>query len=292
MKKFLIGLIGMVMGCGVFAAAGNSDKSGITDHGVASPVSNLGGVVSTANKAGQDLVVAFLADASGGAGALVVNIDTRKCHFTPFPGHKWNIDARAFTSLLSRANRYYTAFGDRFYEFDPETMTFTFAADIDGYLGMGMCEDANGVVYVNSYPKGNITAFDPKTRTIREYGSPKKVNYAVYCRYMACDDDGWIYCGNGSTEAEIQAFGNIPTRTKSHKDMIADIMNKKAFDVRSTPQNIDFSPGDIVSHRKFGRGMVLSVTPSGGDVRIEIAFDTVGTKSLMGAFAKLKKENS
>ncbi|MBQ4105983.1 MAG: hypothetical protein IJC73_00200, partial [Lentisphaeria bacterium] len=70
----------------------------------------------------------------------------------------------------------------------------------------GMCEDANGVVYVNSYPKGNITAFDPKTRTIREYGSPKKVNYAVYCRYMACDDDGWIYCGNGSTEAEIQAF--------------------------------------------------------------------------------------
>ncbi len=200
MKPFLIGLIGMVMGCGALAAAA------VTDHGVAVPVSKLGGVVSTANKAGQDLVVAFLGDASGGSGALVVNIDTRTSHFVPFPGHKWNIDACAFTSLLSRANRYYTAFGDRFYEFDPETMTFTFAADIDGFLGMGMCEDANGVVYVNSYPKGNITAFDPKTRTIRECGAPKEVNYWVYCRYMAYDDDGWIYCGNGSTEAEIQAF--------------------------------------------------------------------------------------
>ena len=68
-------------------------------------------------------------------------------------------------------------------------------------------------------------------------------------------------------------------------------MNKKAFDVRSNPVNIDFKPGDVVSHRKFGRGMVLSITPSGDDVRIEIAFDDVGTKSLMGAFAKLKKEN-
>lgn len=83
---------------------------------------------------------------------------------------------------------------------------------------------------------------------------------------------------------------NIPSRTRTHKDMISDIMNKKAFDVRSNPQSIDFNPGDIVSHKKFGRGMVLSITPSGGDVRIEIAFDDVGTKSLMGAFAKLKKE--
>ncbi len=80
------------------------------------------------------------------------------------------------------------------------------------------------------------------------------------------------------------------SHSRSHKDMIADIMNKKAFDVRSNPVNIDFKPGDVVSHRKFGRGMVLSITPSGDDVRIEIAFDDVGTKSLMGAFAKLKKE--
>lgn len=77
---------------------------------------------------------------------------------------------------------------------------------------------------------------------------------------------------------------------KSNSAMFNDIFNKKAFDVRSNPVNIDFNPGDVVRHKKFGKGMVLSVTPDGGDVRIEIAFDSVGTKSLMGAFARLTKE--
>jgi len=45
----------------------------------------------------------------------------------------------------------------------------------------------------------------------------------------------------------------------------------------------------MVEHRKFGKGMILSVTPSGNDVKVEIVFDEVGTKSLMGSFAKLKK---
>ncbi len=77
----------------------------------------------------------------------------------------------------------------------------------------------------------------------------------------------------------------------SSKSMFADIFNKKAFDVRSKPVNLDYSPGDVVTHRKFGKGMILSVTPEGNDIRIEIAFDDVGTKSLMGTFAKLKKAN-
>ncbi len=76
---------------------------------------------------------------------------------------------------------------------------------------------------------------------------------------------------------------------QSKQALFNDIFNKKAFDVRSKPVNVDFAPGDVVTHRKFGKGMVLSVTPEGGDVRIEIAFDDVGTKNLMGAFAKLTK---
>ena len=47
--------------------------------------------------------------------------------------------------------------------------------------------------------------------------------------------------------------------------------------------------GDRVSHRVFGEGMVLSVTPMGGDHLVEIAFDKVGTKRIMATFAKLTK---
>ena len=39
--------------------------------------------------------------------------------------------------------------------------------------------------------------------------------------------------------------------------------------------------GDMVNHKTFGNGMVLSVTPMGGDALIEVAFDKVGTKKLM-----------
>ncbi|MPM18412.1 ATP-dependent DNA helicase PcrA [bioreactor metagenome] len=42
-----------------------------------------------------------------------------------------------------------------------------------------------------------------------------------------------------------------------------------------------FRKGDMVGHSAFGRGMVLSVMPMGGDALLEIAFDNVGTKRLM-----------
>ena len=42
-----------------------------------------------------------------------------------------------------------------------------------------------------------------------------------------------------------------------------------------------FQKGDAVTHKAFGKGMVLSVQPMGGDALIEIAFDSVGTKRLM-----------
>mgnify|MGYP003375389829 CR=1 FL=1 len=42
-----------------------------------------------------------------------------------------------------------------------------------------------------------------------------------------------------------------------------------------------FQKGDAVVHKAFGKGMVLSIQPMGGDALIEIAFDSVGTKRLM-----------
>ncbi len=49
------------------------------------------------------------------------------------------------------------------------------------------------------------------------------------------------------------------------------------------------SPGDRVAHATFGEGEILSVKPMGADKLIEVMFDTVGTKKLMGTYAKLKK---
>ena len=50
-----------------------------------------------------------------------------------------------------------------------------------------------------------------------------------------------------------------------------------------------FKTGDSVYHKKFGRGIILAANPVGNDVHYEIAFESVGTKNLLGLYAKLTK---
>ena len=52
---------------------------------------------------------------------------------------------------------------------------------------------------------------------------------------------------------------------------------------------IPLCEGDRVKHFTFGEGEILSVRPMGSDVLYEVAFDKVGTKKLMGNYAKLRK---
>ena len=49
----------------------------------------------------------------------------------------------------------------------------------------------------------------------------------------------------------------------------------------ATADLLQLSQGDMVTHRTFGKGMVLSVRKMGNDALIEVAFDQVGTKKLM-----------
>ncbi|MCD8146684.1 MAG: UvrD-helicase domain-containing protein [Clostridiales bacterium] len=42
-----------------------------------------------------------------------------------------------------------------------------------------------------------------------------------------------------------------------------------------------FKKGDMVDHSAFGKGMIVSILPMGGDALVEVAFDGVGNKKLM-----------
>jgi len=57
------------------------------------------------------------------------------------------------------------------------------------------------------------------------------------------------------------------------------------------PQGETFAAGQAVTHPIFGDGMVLSAKPMGNDVMYEVAFDKVGTKKIMGNFAKMSKKS-
>ncbi len=52
---------------------------------------------------------------------------------------------------------------------------------------------------------------------------------------------------------------------------------------------LDFKVGDTVEHKTFGQGLIVSAKAVGGDMLLEIAFDTCGTKKVMAKMAKLTK---
>lgn len=54
-----------------------------------------------------------------------------------------------------------------------------------------------------------------------------------------------------------------------------------AQETAAAPGLMELRQGDMVRHKSFGQGMVLSVRRMGNDALIEVAFDQVGTKKLM-----------
>lgn len=83
-----------------------------------------------------------------------------------------------------------------------------------------------------------------------------------------------------------------------HSDRLPMWERKDTRPVQSTytpvtpkPASIELDKGDMVMHKAFGRGLVLSVMKLGNDALLEIAFDQIGTKKLMAntASAHMKK---
>lgn len=62
---------------------------------------------------------------------------------------------------------------------------------------------------------------------------------------------------------------------------------------RVKPNDAVFQAGDEIQHRMFGKGVIISATPVGGDVLLEINFESCGKKKAMANYApieKIKKE--
>jgi DNA helicase-2/ATP-dependent DNA helicase PcrA len=75
---------------------------------------------------------------------------------------------------------------------------------------------------------------------------------------------------------------------KARKEDILTV-NRPVVKKQETSEFSDIKEGDRVRHHIFGDGEVLSVRAMGADILYEIAFDTAGTKKLMGSYAKLSK---
>ena len=78
----------------------------------------------------------------------------------------------------------------------------------------------------------------------------------------------------GGAYAYVQAHSAAEKRAKA-----------EAVQAHSKP----FAVGERITHPIFGSGTVLSVKPLSGDVLYEVMFDSVGTKKVMGNYAKMTR---
>ena len=87
-------------------------------------------------------------------------------------------------------------------------------------------------------------------------------------------------------EPKKQTDFNVPTFIKKPANAIKEAT---VFDTKPKKETASaILPGTRVVHASFGEGEILSARPMGADVLYEVAFDSVGTKKLMGTYAKLK----
>ncbi|MCH8109486.1 MAG: ATP-binding domain-containing protein, partial [Chloroflexi bacterium] len=87
------------------------------------------------------------------------------------------------------------------------------------------------------------------------------------------------------TRANSTAIGSV-------RRIQRDDSNPKPRRTRDTPAPVKptYATGDKVRHSKFGEGIVMSCTPSGGDFEVTVAFkESNGVKRLLLSFAPLEK---
>lgn len=103
--------------------------------------------------------------------------------------------------------------------------------------------------FLNELPEENLSHFDPLDRLIKK---------------------------SSQNKAQAQVAVN-------------NFTNKAANNQSSVGNAINFSPGELVTHRKWGQGTVLEVKGKGDNAEIKIDFPGLGTKTLLARFAPLER---
>lgn len=107
------------------------------------------------------------------------------------------------------------------------------------------------------------------------------------------DDDRWWKSGAWSAKGNLKPLGtSSPRSTQTSRPSAPKPQVKTRSEVQldqvGTLASYDqIQPGVRVYHGKFGYGNVTSVEGAGPDAKAQVAFDTVGVKTLLLKFAKL-----
>ena len=167
------------------------------------------------------------------------------------------------------------------------------------------------IVFICGFDEGIFPSF-MNTMSSDEMEEERRLCYVGITRakeilHITCAKSRMLY-GKTSNYKPSRFMGEIPADLLDITDNAPKIedftLPGSSFSSYSAPQNSlfeepkskpqmtsgeAFRAGESVMHKKFGRGIIISANPVGNDIHYEIAFESVGTKNLLGLYAKLTK---
>lgn len=109
----------------------------------------------------------------------------------------------------------------------------------------------------------------------RKRSAYNRNSFAAFGGYSDTHQTNYSYRSGGFADAQLQKKSHIGGNT----------VRKPTESTASQGYRV----GEMVRHKAFGDGLIVSAVKMGNDVMLEIAFDKVGTKRVMSNFAKLEK---
>lgn len=182
--------------------------------------------------------------------------------------------------------------------------------DEDSVILMTM-HSAKGVEFKNVYVIGleeNLFPSYQSASSDNEVEEERRLAYVALTRakerlFLSCAAQRMLF-GHTSRNQPSRFLREIPQELMEQKDDAASFASNTRPERPKhtyTPEigrnvgtaaptqktGVTYGVGDLVSHKVFGRGRVVAMTPMGSDTLVEVRFDTKGTKKIMANFAKL-----
>ncbi|MGI5817118.1 MAG: hypothetical protein ACOX9R_03355 [Armatimonadota bacterium] len=176
-------------------------QNGFADHGVAAPTAISRGTTAAIDSEGRRLVLIWLRS-SDSISQLAINVDTGEVTQVEVPGPS----GAPFAVLHSSRNLWYGHLSGHFYEFDPDSLTFTFVGETPRNWAGALTEAPDGVIWGILNPDGHLISFNPDTRELADHGVVNQETWVQIPRAIAADDPGWVYVGTGNAKAQVIGY--------------------------------------------------------------------------------------
>lgn len=179
--------------------------SPFVDYGPAVPIAVSRGAVGAVDGAGRDVFLMWLWDHRGCYSIIEIDVLTGATTQVPIPGFTSSTPADGPYYSILYNNKFYAQFNYQFLEFDPVSRSFSYFHSTTDQRAMSMTVDDSGNIWAADNPNCGLVKFNTTTKVMTDFGSRYTQNFQQYPYSIACDDQGWVYIGDGTASSQVLA---------------------------------------------------------------------------------------